>query len=331
MGFPHPAQVRACTLTCPYLCRNNSPLTTGQHRWYKFTPTETRRYVLTTSGTLDTVGELYQGETLLSSDDDGGAGSNFLIERDLTAGTEYRLKVKGANSSVSGSFSLKVDRLYSLTVKHYYDEGYVDRFSNASSQLSSYQNVCSSILYQLYGLQISSTTQNYHSVCDECKILQDMTRPFSESHLNWSCTHTENHLFADARMNDIISQFGTGSSTITRVSWTGHATPGQKNFFRGDGLIHLLYMDWAEDYDYKRTYLHELSHSIGAQDHYCYGDEESCTTGQCYRHVLKLSAKPTCVMSCDPDNIETMGIDNVYCSYCDGPNGTIRTHLANHH
>ena len=289
--------------------------------------------MLTTSGTLDTVGELYQGETLLSFDDDSGAGSNFLIERDLTAGTEYRLKVKGANSSVSGSFSLKVDRLYSLTVKHYYDEGYVDRFSNASSQLSSYQNVCSSILYQLYGLQISSTTQNYHSVCDECKILQDMTRPFSESHLNWSCTHTENHLFADARMNDIISQFGTGSSTITRVSWTGHATPGQANFFRGDGLIHLLYMDWAEDYDYKRTYLHELSHSIGAQDHYCNGDENGgvCTTGQCFKHVLRLETRPICVMSCRRDNIETMGIDNVYCSYCDGPNGTIRTHLANHH
>ena len=316
-----------------YFDSSDSPLTTGQHRWYKFTPTETRRYVLTTSGTLDTVGELYQGETLLSSDDDGGAGSNFLIERDLTAGTAYRLKVKGANSSVSGSFSLKVDRLYSLTVKHYYDEGYVDRFSNASSQLSSYQNVCSSILYQLYGLQISSTTQNYHSVCDECKILQDMTRPFSESHLNWSCTHTENHLFADARMNDIISQFGTGSSTITRVSWTGHATPGQANFFRGDGLIHLLYMDWAEDYDYKRTYLHELSHSIGAQDHYCNGDENGgvCTTGQCFKHVLRLETRPICVMSCRRDNIETMGIDNVYCSYCDGPNGTIRTHLANHH
>ena len=316
-----------------YFDSSDSPLTAGQHRWYKFTPTETRRYVLTTSGTLDTVGELYQGETLLSSDDDGGAGSNFLIERDLTAGTEYRLKVKGANSSVSGSFSLKVDRLYSLTVKHYYDEGYVDRFSNASSQLSSYQNVCSSILYQLYGLQISSTTQNYHSVCDECKILQDMTRPFSESHLNWSCTHTENHLFADARMNDIISQFGTGSSTITRVSWTGHATPGQANFFRGDGLIHLLYMDWAEDYDYKRTYLHELSHSIGAQDHYCNGDENGgvCTTGQCFKHVLRLETRPICVMSCRRDNIETMGIDNVYCSYCDGPNGTIRTHLANHH
>ncbi len=236
--------------------------------------------------------------------------------------------MKGATLSSSGSFSLHVSRRFDVSVKHYFDEGYIDRFGSGTN-ISSYQNVCNSILDELFNLHITSTVQNYHSVCDECKLLQGMTRPFSESQLNWSCTHTENHLFADARMDDIITQFGTGSPTLTRVSWTGHATPGQKNFYRSDGLIHLMYMDWAEDYDYKRTYLHELSHAIGADDHYCNAAENGgvCTTGQCYNHVLKLSAKPTCVMSSDPDNIETMGLENVYCSYCDGPNGTIRTYL----
>ena len=101
-------------------------------------------------------------------------------------------------------------------------------------------------------------------------------------------------------------------------------------------MIHLEYMDEAKDYDYKRTYLHELSHSIGAQDHYCNGRTAStCTTGQCFMHVLDLgkdsSNYPTCVMSSQEMNIETIGTNNIYCSYCDGSNGTIRTHLANHH
>ena len=110
--------------------------------------------MLTTSGTLDTVGELYQGETLLSSDDDGGAGSNFLIERDLTAGTEYRLKVKGANSSVSGSFSLGVYRYFTATVHNYYDHGYHVRYGELKNagkvQINSYTDeVSARFLYHV--------------------------------------------------------------------------------------------------------------------------------------------------------------------------------------
>lgn len=78
----------------------------GRHFWYKFTPTITGNYVFGTTGSTDTYGELYQGATLLQTNDDGGDGNNFRIECNLSAGTEYRLKVRGYSTTTTGSFFL---------------------------------------------------------------------------------------------------------------------------------------------------------------------------------------------------------------------------------
>ena len=83
-------------------------LTPGQHRWYKFTPAESRAYTFTTTGSIDTYGELHQGSTVLTADDNSGEGNNFLITRSLSAGTTYYIKIRGATTAMSGNYILSV-------------------------------------------------------------------------------------------------------------------------------------------------------------------------------------------------------------------------------
>ena len=87
----------------------NEYLEQGGEYWYTFTPTECdKTYVFYTTGSTDTYGELYQGTTLLESNDDSGDGNNFCISCSLVCGTQYRLKIRGYNTSTSGSYSVVV-------------------------------------------------------------------------------------------------------------------------------------------------------------------------------------------------------------------------------
>ena len=59
-----------------------------------------------TTGNLDTKGELQSSSgSRLTSNDDGGSGSNFRIERSVSAGTYY-VKVEGFSSSSTGSYTI---------------------------------------------------------------------------------------------------------------------------------------------------------------------------------------------------------------------------------
>ena len=97
-------QVRPITLAHT----SSATILAGRSYWYTFTPAESGLYIFTTTGSTDTYGELYQGSSLLASDDDSGAGNNFSITHRLNAGTEYRLKVRGYSSTTTGSYLLKV-------------------------------------------------------------------------------------------------------------------------------------------------------------------------------------------------------------------------------
>ena len=80
----------------------------GKHFWFKFTPSETGTYTFESSGSVDTYGVLYQGDTLLHSDDDDGNNRNFKLSYRLIAGTQYRFLVKGYSDNQNGAFSFKV-------------------------------------------------------------------------------------------------------------------------------------------------------------------------------------------------------------------------------
>lgn len=80
-------------------------------QWYRFTASisEADTYTIYTSGSLDTVGYLYDANgTLLASNDDSNGNRNFKITRQLTTGSRYYIKVKGfANNT--GNYDLRVD------------------------------------------------------------------------------------------------------------------------------------------------------------------------------------------------------------------------------
>ena len=80
-------------------------------KWYRFTASNSNasQYTIYTSGSLDTVGYLYNSNgTLITSNDDSGANMNFSITRSLTYGATYYLKVKAYGSN-TGSYNVRVD------------------------------------------------------------------------------------------------------------------------------------------------------------------------------------------------------------------------------
>ncbi|MBO4870226.1 MAG: hypothetical protein J5585_11000 [Clostridia bacterium] len=57
---------------------------------------------------IDTFGKLYQGNTLLYSDQDSGYDKNFKIEATLSANTVYRISVTGGKTGQSGRYVLNI-------------------------------------------------------------------------------------------------------------------------------------------------------------------------------------------------------------------------------
>ena len=71
--------------------------------YYDFVPLVSGDISVTTTGTVDTFGYLYDGDgTLLRSNDDGSDGGNFLIKYNVTAGEKYTIAFRGYGKASSG-------------------------------------------------------------------------------------------------------------------------------------------------------------------------------------------------------------------------------------
>lgn len=81
----------------------------GDNDYFKFTTTTAGNYIIESSGTTDTYGELYNyNKVLIKPNDDDGDGSNFLFDEPLLANTTYYLKVRHYFESETGAYSVKV-------------------------------------------------------------------------------------------------------------------------------------------------------------------------------------------------------------------------------
>lgn len=81
--------------------------------WYKFVPTQTKKYTFTSNSMLDTQATLYNADRdTLTSNDDGGYYYNFSLSYDLVAGQTYYLVVK----VYSGSF-LRGENYIDISIK----------------------------------------------------------------------------------------------------------------------------------------------------------------------------------------------------------------------
>lgn len=71
--------------------------------YYDFVPLVSGDISVTTTGAVDTLGYLYDGDgTLLRSNDDGSDGGNFLIKYNVTAGEKYTIAFRGYGKASGG-------------------------------------------------------------------------------------------------------------------------------------------------------------------------------------------------------------------------------------
>ena len=75
--------------------------------YFQIAVPHTGTLAITTNGPLDTVGTLWQGDTEIASDDDGGDGHNFLLTVPVNAGT-YAIAVQGYGT-LTGQYTLVVN------------------------------------------------------------------------------------------------------------------------------------------------------------------------------------------------------------------------------
>ena len=102
------------------LSRNSSfsaPISFGNQEYYfKYTPSQSGKYVIYSEASKDTKVYLYNSSgTLLTSNDDGGEGSNFRLAYNLTAGATYYYGIKFYSSSQIGSIPFKFGNVYTVT------------------------------------------------------------------------------------------------------------------------------------------------------------------------------------------------------------------------
>ncbi|MBZ4666714.1 hypothetical protein [Mahella sp.] len=94
---------------------SDSIATAGQIDWFVFkTSTGSGAYNIYSTGSTDTYGELYKKTLsgkyeLISSNDDGGSGTNFRLEVGLNSNTDYYVKVRHYSSTRTGSYTLRVE------------------------------------------------------------------------------------------------------------------------------------------------------------------------------------------------------------------------------
>lgn len=227
-----------------------------------------------------------------------------------------------------------------FTVNHYLDQGYRTRFSSASTAVTGHQSVVSSIFKELFGLTVVSNVTSTTSLADDCRI--SALGSVTASNLATACSHSPDHLTTARLRSDLVSNYGSGTNTLTRVLWTGHILTGNPSS-NSVSANHTVIMTSKEvtsgaNFSNKSTQnvniesrfdlLHELSHQLGAPDHYCYGDQEAsghCSNTNC--RTCNGLPQLTCVMT-SRKNIESINTSSLYCSAC---RSTIQNHVNGHH
>ena len=113
-AYDFTASVRSdITLYAKWIEISNTAITIGDSvsvsiegtalHYYDFVPLASGDVSITTTGTVDTFGYLYDGDgTLLRSNDDGSDGTNFLIKYNVTAGEKYTIAFRGYGKASSG-------------------------------------------------------------------------------------------------------------------------------------------------------------------------------------------------------------------------------------
>jgi len=266
---------------------------------------------------------------------------NILSDNRISGRVEgnVSLTVTHKPTGKTSSFAVNSYRKTNLSVLHYYDIGWSVSHTTPTphGEIQNYQTPCSSILYDLFGLNVYSTVQAYGSIADACKGTVTY-----QSTYNQMCTHKPSKpdcLTRDNLLDDLVKQKGGGTSTLVRVAWTGHLFTDCPPSCYYNNLIAMMSFGPKEtpftNKDYAHTYvetlLHEISHALDADDHYCkedYGVNGKCSNGTCYLCTRGIRP-PSCIMTGNiTENIAIMPRHTIYCLEC---MANISNHLKKPH
>ena len=92
----------------------------GKTVWFKFTPAESGRYEIYSTGRFDTYVEFYgtnPAGTRIDENDDGNKDVNFSLKRNLTAGETYYYRTRMLHEDVKGTFNVQIVQKKILSVE----------------------------------------------------------------------------------------------------------------------------------------------------------------------------------------------------------------------
>lgn len=267
-------------------------------------------------------------------------GIIFKVAPSVENGSTIANRTFGSFNRASYKPSLSITYVRSqstYTISNYIDQGYRVRFDGYDNVLA-YNSVVASKFQQLFGLNAVSTYVLHTSSADNCKAHRFGS--VTSDNLAAACTHAATHLTSTALRNTM----GDGTNLNSRVIWTGHIMTGNpastSDSSRYSVVITPLHTTTGSNYTNKSdsevrkesifTLMHELSHQLGAPDHYCGGIKEGqsvCSNTNCDVCYMGMPQPRTCIMSYRYD-IEARNVSTLYCSSCQA---VINDHLMNHH
>ena len=228
--------------------------------------------------------------------------------------------------------------------------------------MNTYHATVSSILEEIFPVNVAYYVHTFTSFCDKCKNQTYGVGNWGFGNLFETCPHTQEHLSVNPGFNqmdkskgfyfDFVNNVGVGTPTLTRYFWTGHIPEPPETSSFSLQYYHDAYIpetlhsitcimprfatqdpDYTNkpqnkvDQEYKYTLLHETSHQLGAPDHYCRSSNgQPCSNAYCWECHPELAAD-SCVMYCRY-NLDNLDENTMYCPQCIE---TIRAHLCDHH
>lgn len=235
---------------------------------------------------------------------------------------------------------------YVLFTDHFYDEGFEVRFasidSNAENLIKEYQDAVAERLLSIFNLQVLPRYISYTSIADTCKIndYDAVTTLTCEA----PCTHNVNQ--SHTNRTNLVYEISNGTHVSVSTVWTGHRLTNDARPASYDTMHKIIITPWStrnfippNEYEEQIaeenmfSLIHELSHQIGAPDHYCAEDwneddeVKKCTNDHCDECVNEMDAPRPCIMSYIY-YISTLTDEEMYCSDCIRD---INGHLDTHH
>lgn len=230
---------------------------------------------------------------------------------------------------------------YRLTLKHFFDGGFVERYgsvANAVTMIQNYTGVIHDYFLETYQIKISHTISPYTSSADTCT---------EETHINFPCGETltgvcdyESGIYHCTNLSNMMEEIPEGyteanfNESVKMVKWTGYtlcsncpiggtskANAWGLGILSGYNILICLgyiendftsteeYLEYIDLY-LTSTLAHELGHTLG-----CHGDVDYREASTCVQYA-------SCIMQygvSDRDMVSNLlNINpNAYCGNCD--------------